>query len=76
MLNVDLQKTSKKVCNNSQFIINFSNQVFNKINITKIISDKSCQFPLQDLKLSHAFKYPKSLGRIIFNYNSFSKNSI
>ena len=46
MLNVDLQKTSKKVRNNSQLIINFSNQKFNKISITKIINDKSC-LPLQ-----------------------------
>ena len=45
--NVDLQKTSKKDRNNSQLIINFSNQAFNKIIITKIISDKSCQFPLR-----------------------------
>ena len=46
MLNVNLQKTSKKVQNNSQLMINFSNQVFNKINMTNIINDKSCQFPL------------------------------
>ena len=73
--NVDLQKNSEKVRNNSQLTINFSNQVFNNINIAKIINDKSCKFPLQDIKLSRTLKYPKSRGRITFNYNSFSKNS-
>ena len=36
ILNVNLQKTPKKVQNNSQLIIIFLNQVFNEINIKKI----------------------------------------
>ena len=51
---------------NTQFIINYSNQVLNKINIGKIIDDKFCHFPLQNHKISRTFKYPKTLGRIIF----------
>ena len=70
-----MQKNSKKVKNNTQITINYSNPVLNKINVTKIINDKFCHFPLQDHKISHTFKYPETLGRTIFNYNNFSKYS-
>ena len=41
-LNVNLQKSSRKIQNNSELIINYSNQILNKINSTKIINDKFC----------------------------------
>ena len=74
MSNVELQKASKKAQINTQLVI-FSNQVLNKINFTKIINAKSCQLPLKGHKTSCVFKYLKNLGKIIFSYNSLSKNS-
>ena len=73
--NIKLNKIGKNINNNSKFVLTFSNQVFNKININSIINDKSCLFPIKNLHISRTFKYTKTLGRKIFNHNSFCKNS-
>lgn len=56
-------------------VITFSNQIFNKINLNTLLNDKNCQFPIKNLQITRTFKYPIAIGRKIFNYNSFSKNS-
>lgn len=73
--NLDSRKKSKNSSSNTQMVITFSNQVFNKFNFTSLLNDPSCAFPIKGLRVSRTFKYPISLGRKIFNYNSFAKNS-
>ena len=48
--------------------------MFNQITVNSIINDKFCSFPIKNFHISRSFKYPKNLGRKIFNYNSFCKN--
>ena len=61
LLNINLQKSSRKLQNNTLLIINYSNQILNKINITKIINDKFYQFPLKDHKISRTLNIEKHL---------------
>ena len=56
-------------------VITFSNQIMNCINMTSLLNDEQCNFPIKSIHVSRIFKYPIQLRRKLFNYNSFSKSS-
>lgn len=58
---------------NSQIIINFTHPVFNHLNINSVLNQQNNPFPISSVKICKVFKYPRSLGRTIFNYNKFAK---
>ena len=73
--NLNLKHNNKHSNCNNQFVFTYYNQVFNQIKIKSIINGKSSQIFIIFFYISRSFKYPKTLGRKIFNYNTFSKNS-
>ena len=44
------------------------NKSFNYINFTEILNRFQYCFPLKNIKIKKAFKYNKTLGRMIYNY--------
>lgn len=54
---------------NTQMIITFSNEIFNKIYNNSIIKDKNGKLLIHNLKILKTLKYPLTVGRKIFNYN-------
>ena len=66
-----LKKTPHNHNTNSQVIITFTNRIVYQINMTSLLKDELCQFPIKNVHLSRTFKYPISLG----SCNSFSKSS-
>ncbi len=56
--------------------INFCNKSMNDIKFSKIFSSNQSYFPINNLSIKKAFKYNKTMGRMIFNYNTFSKELV
>jgi len=55
-------------------VINFCNPVLNYVSFQKIFNYLNDFFPLQNINIKNAYKYPLPVGRKIFNYNHIAKN--
>lgn len=72
-LNTIIQTKTNNQKPNSQCIITFTSKLFNDINFNKLFKNNEQSFPIKNCYISKTFKYPKTTGRRIFNYNTFAK---
>ena len=73
-LGINLQHIQQKEqIKQSYCVINYSNPIFNYINLTNIFERYESLLPIKNVNTKKAYKYPLPLGRRIYNYNILSK---
>ena len=70
-----LQKTRHNHNTDSQMAITFTYKITDHINMTFLLNNELCQFPIKNVHLCQTFKYTIPLGKKTFNFNSFLKSS-
>ena len=54
---ISLLRKKNHANTNSQMDINFSNQIMNCINMTSLLNDEHCNFPITNMQLSYTYLF-------------------